>query len=108
MEGKAERTEEPKGRKGSRQITSSRVVLRVENSPAYQKYKAEGPGLVSEYEFCDLLYCTLESMPETFEKNFSVVKQEVEKYGRQDLAAFLDEIKRKLPGNSLESVFEGG
>lgn len=83
-------------RKGSRQTISSRVVLHLESSPAYQKYKASSVDTISEYEFCELLYCTLESTPETLEKNFSVVTQQVEAYGRQDLTEFLDELKRKF------------
>src|SRR6185437_5853389 len=71
-----------KERRGSRQTISSRVVLRLEKSPAYVKYKSQGLDQISEYEFCDLLYCTLESMPETFEKNFSIVKQEIQQYRR--------------------------
>ena len=38
--GKVEK--QPKDRKGSRQTISSRVVLRIENSTAYQKYKSQG------------------------------------------------------------------
>ncbi len=83
-------------RKGSRQSIPSRVVLRLENSAAYKTFKLEGVGKVSEYEFCDLLYCTLESTPETFEKNFIVVRQEVETYGRSDLTEFLDKVERKI------------
>ena len=97
-----------KGRKGSRQTISSRVVLRVENSPAYLKYKSQGLDLVSEYEFCDLLYCTLESTPETFEKNFSVVSQEIQKYGRKDLAEFLDHLRQRFLGKFVGKRVRGG
>lgn len=83
-------------RKGSRQTIPSRVVLHLESSTAYQKYKVSSVDMISEYEFCELLYCTLESTPETLEKNFSVVRQQVEAYGRQDLAKFLDELKNKF------------
>jgi hypothetical protein len=95
-------------RKGSRQSISSRVVLRVETSPAYMKYKDAGIEQVSEYEFCDLLYCTLESTPETFEKNFLVVKQEVGTYGRRDLAEFLDRLKEKFAGKFTGKRVRGG
>jgi len=95
-------------RKGSRQSISSRVVLRVENSPAFKAFKVEGVDKVSEYEFCDLLYCTLESTPETFEKNFVVVKQEVEAYGRADLAEFLAKLKEKFAGKFTGKRVRGG
>lgn len=89
-------------RKGSRQSISSRVVLRIESSAAYGKYKTGDIGAISEYEFSDLLYCTLESTPEVFEKNFNVVMQEVETYGREDLANFLNDLRSKF-----QSKFEG-
>lgn len=95
-------------RKGSRQSISSRVVLRVENSPAYKTFKHEGVEKVSEYEFCDLLYCTLEGTPETFEKNFVVVRQEVETYGRSDLTEFLGKLREKFAGKFTGKRARGG
>lgn len=95
-------------RKGSRQSISSRVVLRIENSPAYKTFKHEGVEKVSEYQFCDLLYCTLESTPETFEKNFAVVSQEVETYGRDDLTEFLGTLREKFAGKFTGKRARGG
>jgi hypothetical protein len=95
-------------RKGSRQSISSRVVLRVENSPAYKTFKQEGIEGVTEYEFCDLLYCTLESIPETFEKNFIVVRQEVERYGRSDLTEFLGKLRERFAGKFTGKRARGG
>ena len=95
-------------RKGSRQSISSRVVLRVENSSAFKTLKEEGVDKVSEYEFCDLLYCTLESTPETFEKNFVVVKQQVEGYGRADLVEFLNSLKERFAGKFIGKRVRGG
>lgn len=95
-------------RKGSRQSISSRVVLRVETSSAYSAFIEGGVEKVSEYDFCDLLYCTLESTPETFEKNFVVVRQEVEAYGRKDLSDFLDKLKGKFAGKFTGKRARGG
>lgn len=95
-------------RKGSRQSISSRVVLRVENSLAFKTFKNEGVDRVSEYEFCDLLYCTLESTPETFENNFLVVKQEVEAYGRADLSEFLFKLKERFIAKFTGKRVRGG
>lgn len=86
-------------RRGSRQSISSRVVLRVENSSAFRTYK-QSLNSVSEFDFCDLLYCTLGSTPEVLEKNLAVVKQEVDAYGRKDLVKFLDALKERF-GNRL-------
>jgi hypothetical protein len=100
--------EKDKRRKGSRQTISSRVVLRVESSEAYLKYKEDGIAKISEYDFCDLLYCTLESMPETVEKNFLVVKQEVEQYGRKDLTEFLEQLKNRFAEKFAGKRVRGG
>ena len=108
LQGTGKVEKQPKDRKGSRQTISSRVVLRIENSTAYQKYKSQGIDSVSEYDFCDLLYCTLESMPETFEKNFLVVKQEVQQYGREDLVGFLDQLREKFAGRFTGKRVRGG
>lgn len=98
----------PAERKGSRQTISARVVLRIENSPAYKKFMAGQAENISEYEFCELLYCTLESTPEVFEKNFSVVSQEVESYGREDLSKFLDYLKEKFKSKFVGKRSRGG
>jgi hypothetical protein len=95
-------------RKGSRQSISSRVVLRIEGSPAYAKYKSGGTESVSEYEFSELLYCTLESTPEVFEKNFNIFSQEVRTYGREDLALFLDALRNKFQAKFVGKRSRGG
>ena len=83
-------------RRGSRQTISSRVVLRVENSGAFHSFKNEGIDSVREFDFCDLLYCTLGSTPEVLERNLAVVRQEVGTYGRDDLVEFLDALKLRF------------
>jgi hypothetical protein len=95
-------------RRGSRQTISARVVLAVESSPAYAKYKSGDVGSISEYEFCELLYCTLESTPETVNKNFEVVRQNVSEYGRKDLFNFLDELKARFAGRFVGKRSRGG
>ena len=84
------------------------MVLHLEKSTAFQKYKSSSLESVSEYEFSEILYCTLESTPETFDRNFSVVRQEVEVYGRHDLAEFLDALKNKFSGKFLGKRARGG
>jgi hypothetical protein len=95
-------------RRGSRQTISSRVVLRVENSSAYKKLMAGLADTISEYEFCELLYCTLESTPDTFEKNFSVIQQELSAYGRKDLVNFLQLLRNKFENRFTRTRVRGG
>ena len=95
-------------RKGSRQTIAARVVLRIENSAAYHKYKNREIESISDYEFCDLLYCTLESTPEILEKNFAVVEQEVRSYGRSDLTKFLVDLREKFAARFIGKRSRGG
>jgi len=89
-------------RRGSRQSIASRVVLHVESSRAFKIYQAGGIQAVQEFDFCELLYCTLGTTPEVLSRNLEVVRQEVSAYGRDDLKLFLDELaesnKEKLVG----------
>jgi hypothetical protein len=95
-------------RHGSRQTISSRVVLGMENSPAYRRYKSGDLESTSEYEFCELLYCTLESTPETVSKNFEVVRQQVAAYGRKDMLDFLEKLKAKFAKKFVGKRSRGG
>ena len=95
-------------RPGSRQTISSRVVLALETGPAYQKFKQSGVESVSEYDFCEALYCTLESTAETVSKNFEVVRQQVGVYGRNDLVEFLDLLKTKFASKFAGKRSRGG
>lgn len=105
---KASRASQQVNRKGSRQSISSRVVLHLESSPAYQKFRSGFTEEISEYEFCEILYCTLESTPETFEKNFSVVRQQAEAYGRRDLTRFLDALRDRFSNRFVGKRARGG
>ncbi len=102
------RADSPTERRGSRQTISSRVALNVENSSAFGKYKAGEFESISEYEFCDLLYCTLESSPETVGKNFDVVRQQVAAYKRTDLLDFLEALKVRFAARFVGKRSRGG
>lgn len=93
---------------GSKQTISSRYVLRVEQSAAFQKFKNGQSDNISEYEFCDLLYTTLDSTPETISNNFMQVKQQVESFGRSDLVEFLEHLRGKFAARFLGKRVRGG
>jgi len=95
-------------RQGSRQTISSRVVLGIEGSSAYGSYKTTGFETVSEYEFCDLLYCTLESTAETIDKNYEALRQQVAAYGREDILTFLEQLKKKFAFRFVGKRSRGG
>ena len=80
----------------------------TESSPAYQKFNQNGVEAISEYDFCEALYCTLESTAETVSKNFEVVRQHVTAYGRNDLVEFLEVLKTKFASKFLGRRSRGG
>lgn len=95
-------------RRGSRQTISARAVLRAEKSAAFRSYQAAGVDSVSEFDFCDLLYCTLGSPPEVLERNLGVVRQEFDSYGRKDLVTFLDALRQRFSSRLTGKRSRGG
>ncbi len=94
---------------GDRRTAAGRVVSRVEKSTAFNKYKSDGHvENVSEYELCDILYCTLESSAETLKKNYELVSQYLKEYSRDDLVKFIDMLKVKFSSKFLASKIRGG
>jgi hypothetical protein len=69
----------------------------LEASDAYRKFCASrNADTITEYEFRDMLLCTLESPTKTLRSNMAQFKQHVAVYKRQDLAAFLDACGQKF------------
>jgi hypothetical protein len=92
--------------RGGRQTQSARVVKHIESSAAFKKFQL-GRGLlgITEFELCDLLYCTIESTPDTFDNNLSVLVSNVKDFRREDLMPFLEGLRRRFgarfPQNAL-------
>jgi hypothetical protein len=83
--------------KPARPTQSGRVVKHVEESAAFQKYRQNGDlERVTEYDLCDLLYCTIESTPETLDNNLAVLISNVKDVHRDDLLPFFDALKAKF------------
>ena len=83
--------------KGDRKTRSGRVVKHIEESPAFQKYsnskKLEG---ISEFEFCDLLYSTLDTKPDYRKRNLEELKYHAKVYERSDLVSFLEKLEEQF------------
>ncbi|MFA5069741.1 MAG: hypothetical protein WC528_00465 [Patescibacteria group bacterium] len=76
--------------KGDRRTKSGRLVKQLEENSKYKEYLRVGNTIkISEFEFCDLIYCTLDSLPETRRKNLQQLFEAVEDYNRNDLVEFL-------------------
>ena len=63
----------------------------VETSETYLRYmSSENEFSISEYEFCDLLFCALESPNEVRKKNLAFLKDYASRLERQEITQFLD------------------
>ena len=97
------------GRKADKQTDSGRVVMHVEKSSAYQKYRdTKSLSGISEHEACDVLYALVESDAETLKKNYEAVMQHVESYGREDLISFLKNLRNKFVSRFISTKTAGG
>ncbi|MGD0253012.1 MAG: hypothetical protein ABSC01_09990 [Verrucomicrobiota bacterium] len=82
---------------GEMRIRARRFVKSLETSEAFQKYSAEGPLTnVSEFDFRDMLLCTIESSATTLRNNLEQFRQFATLCRRADLVGFLNECQRKF------------
>jgi hypothetical protein len=84
--------------KGGRQTSSGKVVKHIEDSLAFNKFQRDGNlNAVTEFDLCDLLYCTVESTAETLENNLGVLVSNVKNFQREDLVPFLNNLRHRFP-----------
>lgn len=66
------------------------LVRAMERSDAYKQYKGYGEkSRISEFDFRDMLFATMESSPETLARNINLFKGYARLHDRQDLVVFL-------------------
>jgi len=76
--------------KGDRRTKTGRLVKQLENNKEFKEYVKNGTNAtISDYEFCDLIYSTLDTLPETRRKNLQQLKDAIQDYNRDDLLDFL-------------------
>ena len=79
------------GHKGDARTRSGRLVKHVENSTAFKKFKANKLiANITDFEFCDLLYSTLDTPPSLRKRNLEELKYHASVYERYDIVAFLE------------------
>jgi hypothetical protein len=80
---------------GDKRTKSGRILEHIERHKSYLKYlqNKDNPD-ISDYDVCDLLFCTLDSFPETKRKNLNEIKKLVMVYKRNDILIFLDWIEK--------------
>lgn len=85
----------------------------IKQSELFQRYNKEGDGIdISKWEFCDVLFCTLESSPKALRGNLDLLKGYAYKLKRTQVSNFLSCLENKfcdlLEGKNEKEIFEGG
>jgi hypothetical protein len=76
--------------KGDLRTKSGRIIKQIENNQVFKSFHKEGKGMkISDYEFCDLIYSTLDSLPEYRRRNLQQLREAAEDYHRKDIIDFL-------------------
>jgi hypothetical protein len=72
-------------------VKAEKIVRAMERSDAYKIYSKNGHGSkLSEFDFRNMLFATMESTPETLIRNVNLFKGSASIHNRQDLIKFLD------------------
>lgn len=100
--------------KGDRRTMAGRLVKQLESNKIFKDFKKNSVNaIISDYEFCDLIYSTLDALPENRRKNLQQLKNAVEDYNRSDMLDFLNFCETKFThllfsGNELGQKYVGG
>jgi hypothetical protein len=78
------------------QTKSTRVVKQVIESAAFRKYKGYRVDDITEYEFCDSIFSTLDTSPNIKQKNIELIRQHAKTLGEGRVLNYLDEIQLKF------------
>jgi hypothetical protein len=72
-------------------VKAEKIVRAMERSDAYKIYSKNGHNAkLSEFDFRNMLFATMESTPETLIRNVNLFKGSASIHNRQDLIKFLD------------------
>ncbi len=72
-------------------VKAEKIIRAMERSDAYKMYNKNGHGSkLSEFDFRNMLFATMESTPETLVRNVNLFKGSAAIHNRQDLVKFLD------------------
>jgi hypothetical protein len=74
---------------------AGKVMTMVERSDAYRQYKKQGAKAnISEFDFRNMLFATMESSAETLKRNLDLFKRYAGFYSRKDLITFFEFCER--------------
>jgi hypothetical protein len=93
---------------------AGRFIRAIEESDAYKSFKEAGElAIISEFDFRNMLLCTMESSSSTLRSNIGQFMQHSAVYKRRDIETFLEFCQRKFAhiladGTATSSQYEGG
>lgn len=80
-------------------VKAEKIVRAMEKSDAYKLFNNNGSrAKISEFDFRNLLFATMESTPETLARNVNLFKGSAAIHNRQDLIKFLDYCETNFAG----------
>ncbi|HXE74742.1 MAG TPA: hypothetical protein VNN18_03760 [Candidatus Xenobia bacterium] len=95
-----------------RRTREGRFLRSIEDSSAYKHYKSEGNlESVTDFDFCDMLLCTLDVPAKTLKGNLETFRQAAQIYARNDILEFLkacEERFRHLLATPKPEGYTGG
>ena len=83
--------------KGDRRTKIGRLVKQLEGNELFKEFLKKGPAIeISDYQFCDLIYSTLDTLPESRRKNLQQLKDAALDYNRSDMLGFLSHCETRF------------
>lgn len=100
-------------KKAQARTKEEQFINELEKSEVFQRYLREKEETeISHFEFCDMLYCTLESSVSALNENLSKLKEYAQKYNRTELITFLlfveTEFSHVLNKTTGQEKYSGG
>jgi len=100
-------------KKAKERTKEEQFINELERSEVFKRYLSDHDKTeISHFEFCDMLYCTLESSPKALKENLDKLKGYAQKLNRNEVLKFLifSEIKlfHLLQGKASQNEYVGG
>lgn len=92
-------------KKAKERTKEEQFINELEQSAVFKRYLDEHEQVkISHFEFCDMLYCTLESAPKTLKENIEKLKGYAQKLNRDEVLKFLQFSEKKFPHLLKEKI----
>ncbi len=85
-------------KKARERSKEEQFISELEKSEVFKRYLIDNEKMeISHFEFCDMLYCTLESSPKALKDNLEKLKGYAQKLNNNEVLKFLIYSENKLP-----------